>query len=119
MLARTAVTGTMLAAVALIGGNSLARAQTAVSPTTPAEIQPGHPPPASTGSTGTSQPLTPAPLPPASGADTPGGAARNGVITPPPTADTEINRGVPSATVGTPVIPPPGSPGGNPTVVPK
>ena len=59
-------------------------------------------------------------MPPAAGADTPGGAARNGVIAPPATgADPGINRGAPAGTLGTPVIPPPGSPGGNPTVIPK
>lgn len=43
-----------------------------------------------------------------------------GIVTPPPTGDTEIRRPVPSEGAGrTPIIPPPGSPGGNPTVVPK
>jgi hypothetical protein len=43
-----------------------------------------------------------------------------GIVTPPPTGDTEIHRPVPSEGAGrTPVIPPPGSPGGDPTVVPK
>jgi hypothetical protein len=43
-----------------------------------------------------------------------------GILAPPPTGDTEIQRPVPSAGAGkTPVIPPPGSPGGDPTVVPK
>ena len=43
-----------------------------------------------------------------------------GIVTPPPTGDTEIRRPVPSEGAGkTPVIPPPGAPGGDPTVVPK
>ena len=42
-----------------------------------------------------------------------------GIVTPPPTGDTEIRRPVPSEAGKTPVIPPPGSPGGDPTVVPK
>ncbi len=123
MLVRTTVSRTVLGACAVAGivaATSPAWAQAAVSPTTPAEIQPGHPPPASTGSTGAPQTAIPTPLPPGAGADTPGGAARNGVITPPATAaDPAINRGVPSPTVGTPIIPPPGSPGGNPAIVPK
>ena len=108
-----ALTGIALTAAASAGP---AWAQAAVAPTTPAEIQPGHPPPPA----GTPQQVSPTPLPPGAGADTPGGAARNGVIAPPaPTADSAINRGAPTGTVGTPVIPPPGSRGGNPTVVPK
>ena len=43
-----------------------------------------------------------------------------GVITPPPTGDAAINRGAPPASkFPTPVIVPPGSPGGDQTVVPK
>lgn len=43
-----------------------------------------------------------------------------GIVTPPPTGDTEIHRPVPSEGAGrTPVIPPPGSPGGDPSLVPK
>ncbi len=66
------------------------------------------------------QSAVPAPLPPGS-ADTPGGSARNGVIKPPPVAgDTEINKGAPGAgALGTPVIPPPGTAGHEPNVVPK
>ncbi len=91
----------------------------AQAPSAPAEIQPGHPAPPTTGSTGAPQQVTPPPLPGGS-ADTPGGAARNGVIAPPaPAADAAINRGAPATTLGTPIIPPPGSPGGNPAVVPK
>ena len=89
-------------------------------PTAPAEIQPGHPAdgtPATSGSG--SQTAVPAPLPPSAGADTPGGSARNGVIRPPPVAgDTGMTSGAPP--VGTmPVIPPPGTAGGNQRVVPK
>ncbi len=69
----------------------------ATSPAAPAEIQPGHSLPPATGNTAPtgSQSAVPAPLPPGAGADTPGGSARNGVIAPP------------------------GTPGGNPQVVPK
>jgi hypothetical protein len=60
----------------------------AASPTTPAEIQPGHPPPPAGNAAPTGpQSALPAPLPPGAGADTPGGSARNGVIAPPGTAN--------------------------------
>ena len=66
------------------------------------------------------QTVVPTPLPPSANPDTPGGAARNGVIAPPaPGADAEINRDAPPTSAVTPIIPPPGSPGGNPSVVPK
>ena len=111
---------TAAAAIIVAASSGSAWAQAALAPTTPAEIQPGHPPPATTGSTGTPQSVVPTPLPPDAKPDTPGGAARDGVITPPaPAADAAINRGAPSGTLGTPVIPPPGSPGGNPSIVPK
>lgn len=97
----------------------------ATAPTTPAEIQPGHPasnkPAIIAPGKGGSGPQTavPAPLPPRSGADTPGGSAKNGVIAPPPGAgDRGIDKGAPS--VGTmSVIPPPGAPGNNSHIVPK
>lgn len=97
----------------------------ASSPSAPAEIQPGHTagtnPAVVAPSTGSSGPQTaaPAPLPPGSGADTPGGSARSGVIRPPPSVgDPDLNKGAP--TTGTmPVIPPPGAPGGSGAVVPK
>ena len=68
-----------------------------VSPSSPAEVQPGHPLSSTTGRSRETSPqnVAPIPLPPGSGADTPNGSARDGVITPP------------------------GSPGGNPQVVPK
>ena len=68
-----------------------------MSPAAPAEIQPGHPPPPPAGDTARTGPqsVVPTPLPPGVKADTPGGSARNGVIAPP------------------------GTPGGNPQVVPK
>ena len=66
-------------------------------------------------------PPFPAPLPPGARADTPGGSARNGVIAPPPAAgDHDINKGAPgAAALGTPVIRPPGSPGGDTRVIPS
>ena len=67
------------------------------------------------------QTAVPAPLPPGSGADTPGGSARNGIIQPPSTsADPGINRGAPTSGTGAmPVIRPPGATGGNQEVIPK
>ncbi len=125
---------TGLAALALAASISAAHGQSSLTPPdappaaqpgTPAEIQPGHTagtnPAIIAPSTGSSGPQTaaPAPLPPGTGADTPGGTARNGVISPPPAAgDAGINQGAPQA--GTmPVIPPPGTPGNAPRVVPK
>jgi hypothetical protein len=92
----------------------------ASSPAAPAEIQPGHPAPATADASGP-QSAVPAPLPPGARADTPGGSARNGVIAPPPAAgDHDINKGAPgAAALGTPVIRPPGSPGGDTRVIPK
>jgi hypothetical protein len=45
-------------------------------------------------------------------------AKSGGVLCPPSTADSEIHAPTPEGG-NTPVIPPPGSPGGNPNVVPK
>jgi|SRR5580692_11699075 hypothetical protein len=45
-------------------------------------------------------------------------AKSNGVLCPPPGVDPEIRAPTPDAG-NTPVIPPPGSPGGNPNVQPK
>ena len=45
-------------------------------------------------------------------------AKSGGVVCPPATADSEIHAPTPEGG-STPVIPPPGSPGGNPNVVPK
>lgn len=74
-------------------------------------------------SKGNSGPQTavPAPLPPGSGADTPGGSARKGIIVPPPVSrDPGINKGTPPAgRFPMPVIRPPGTAGGNQRVVPK
>lgn len=122
-----AASGALLALAAAAYAQGGATASDAVppaaSPAAPAEIQPGHPPPATTGSTGSSGPQSaaPAPLPPGARADTPGGSSRHGVIAPPSAVgDQEINKGAPGAgALGTPVIPPPGTPGGNPKVVPK
>jgi hypothetical protein len=48
------------------------------------------------------------------------GTAQQGVIRPPPTGDTGINKDAPSPNkFPTPVIHPPGTPGGNPDVIPQ
>jgi hypothetical protein len=46
---------------------------------------------------------------------------KQGVIKPPPTGDTGINTTVPNPNAGTDkdVIPPPGTPGGNPNIEPR
>ncbi len=82
----------------------------AVSPGTPAEIQPGH-------EAGGPQTAKPAPLPPGSGADTPGGSARHGVISPPGVNDPGIEKGVPPAGTNDKAVVPPS--GATPGVVPK
>jgi hypothetical protein len=46
-------------------------------------------------------------------------AKSDGVICPPPGVDPEMHAPAPDAGGNTPVIPPPGSPGGNPNVRPK
>ena len=51
--------------------------------------------------------------------DTPGGSTRNGVATPAPNPDPGINKGAPVPATSKSVIAPPGTPGGNPNVVPK
>lgn len=58
---------------------------------------------------------------PDDGADVPPPVENKGVITPPPTGDTGIHAQVPNPNAGTPeeVIPPPGTPGGNPEVQPR
>jgi hypothetical protein len=42
-----------------------------------------------------------------------------GVLTPPPTGDTEMAKPTPPTGSAMPVIPPPGTPGGDPRVIPK
>jgi hypothetical protein len=70
------------------------------SPTPPAGSQPAH-------RDGSAQMEKPAPLPPGAGADTPGGSAHDGVISPPAVNDTGIKRPVPgSGTTDNAVIPP-------------
>ena len=42
-----------------------------------------------------------------------------GVLTPPPTGDSEMAKPTPPTGSAMPVIPPPGTPGGDPSVTPK
>jgi hypothetical protein len=57
--------------------------------------------------------------PPATAPQPPDGSALQGVVKPPPVGDA-INKGVPPlGEFPMPVIPPPGTPGGDPKVVPK
>ncbi len=126
---------TGLATVLLVGSVTLGHGQVPPvpatpptnQPTPPAEITPSHPAngrpaPGVPGADVQRGPQTnvPAPLPPGTRPDTPGGSTSNGVARPPNPADSEINKGAPAPGLfPTPVIPPPGAPGGNPFVVPK
>jgi hypothetical protein len=70
-------------------------------------------------SSGPQQVVPPAP-PSQTKPDTPGGAARSGVIRPPREVDPGITKPPPANGANTmPVIPPPGSPGGNPRIKPQ
>ena len=64
------------------------------------------------------QPATPA-VPPASGTLSSDLNRSGGVITPPSGIDPEIKQTPPPTGARMPIIPPPGTPGGNPTVKPK
>jgi hypothetical protein len=64
------------------------------------------------------QPTTPA-VPPASGTLSSNLNRSGGVITPPAGIDPEIKQSPPATGSTMPIIPPPGTPGGNPTVKPK
>ena len=64
------------------------------------------------------QPTTPA-VPPASGTLSSDLNRSGGVITPPAGVDPEIKQTPPATGSTMPIIPPPGTPGGNPTVKPK
>ena len=67
---------------------------------------------------GAAQPATPA-VPPASGTSSSDLNRSGGVITPPAGIDPEIKQTPPSTGSTMPIIPPPGTPGGNPAVKPK
>ena len=64
------------------------------------------------------QPATPA-VPPASGTSSSDLNRSGGVITPPAGIDPEIKQTPPTTGSTMPIIPPPGTPGGNPAVKPK
>jgi hypothetical protein len=70
------------------------------------------------GRPGADQPATPA-VPPASGTLSSDLNRSGGVITPPAGIDPEIKQTPPPSGARMPVIPPPGTPGGNPAVKPK
>jgi hypothetical protein len=70
------------------------------------------------GRPGTGQPMTPA-VPPASGTLSSDLNRSGGVITPPTGIDPEMKQTPPPTGARTPIIPPPGTPGGNPAVKPK
>ena len=130
--ARSWLAGTGLAAALLVGSVVAAQGQTPPPPTPsvppgaqgmpPAEITPSHPAngrpaPGAPGTNAQSGPQTetPAPLPPGARPDTPGGMTSNGVARPRESVDPGISKGTPAPGNFTmPVIPPPGTPGGNP-----
>jgi hypothetical protein len=89
----------------------------AAQPTTPAEIQPGHP---ATGNAAPGTPTEPAPSPQtAFPAPQPDGK-ETGVIRPPPVGDAGISKRSPSSDLTMPIVPPPGSsPRGDQNIVPK
>jgi hypothetical protein len=64
------------------------------------------------------QPTTPA-MPPAGGTLSSDLNRSGGVIAPPAGIDPEIKQTPPATGSTMPIIPPPGTPGGNPTVKPK
>jgi hypothetical protein len=66
---------------------------------------------------GVKQPATPT-VPPASGSSSSDLGRSGGVITP-PEVDPEIKRPPPPSGARMPVIPPPGTPGGDPSIKPK
>jgi hypothetical protein len=70
------------------------------------------------GRPGIGQPAPPA-APPASGGSGSDLNRSGGVITPPAGIDPEIKQTPPAAGSTMPIIPPPGTPGGNPAVKPK
>jgi hypothetical protein len=70
------------------------------------------------GRPGTARPATPA-VPPASGTSSSDLNRSGGVITPPSDVDPEMKQTPPSTGAKMPIIPPPGTPGGNPAVKPK
>jgi hypothetical protein len=64
------------------------------------------------------QPTTPV-VPPASGTSSSDLSRSGGVITPPAEVDPEMKRTPPPSGAKMPVIPPPGTPGGDPSTKPK
>ena len=70
------------------------------------------------GRPGADHPATPA-EPPASGTSSSDLNRSGGVITPPAGVDLEIKQTPPATGSTMPIIPPPGTPGGNPAVKPK
>jgi hypothetical protein len=67
---------------------------------------------------GAKQPSTPA-VPPASGSTSSELSHSGGVITPPAGIDPQMKQTPPPSGDSMPVVPPPGTPGGNPSIKPK
>jgi hypothetical protein len=88
----------------------------AAQPTVPAEIQPGH---TATGNAVPGMPREPAPSPQTALPSPQPEGKETGVIRPPPVGDAGITKPPPSSDLTMPIVPPPGSPGGNQNIVPK
>jgi len=67
---------------------------------------------------GADKPSTPT-VPPASGTTSSDLSRSGGVITPPADVDPDMKQNPPPSGATMPVIPPPGTPGGNPALKPK
>jgi len=93
----------MMSAIAAAVGGFVAIAAFAADPSAP---------------TGTDQTKPPI-APPASGTSSSDLGRSGGVVTPPPSVDPQMRRTPPPAGDSMPVIPPPGTPGGDPSVKPK
>ena len=70
------------------------------------------------GHSGADQPTTPA-VPPASGTTSSDLSRSGGVVIPPAEVDPGMKQTPPPSGATMPVIPPPGTPGGNPAIKPK
>ena len=127
-----AKTRALLLSCVLVAASHAAGAQAPPGPTTP----PARTAPPSPARAADCAPMQPAPhsrLAPNSGVTAPEGtttgqraeplgdklARSEGVLCPPPGIDPEMHAPAPPDAGRTPVIPPPGSPGGDPTVRPK
>ncbi len=95
----------MIVTICALGLSGAAAAQTVKTDCAPTQAKPNDP--NGLNATGNDKPLTEKL------------AESGGVLCPPPAADPEIRVPAPSTGSNMPVVPPPGSPGGDPAVKPK